>query len=30
MIYIMNALLIIGGVTALIGTLGCFRFKDFL
>jgi len=23
-------LLILGGVTALIGTIGCFKFKDFL
>jgi multicomponent Na+:H+ antiporter subunit G len=25
-----NILLILGGITALIGTIGCFKFKDFL
>ena len=25
-----NILLILGGITALIGAIGCFKFKDFL
>ena len=27
---ISDLLLVIGAITALIGTIGCFRFKDFL